>query len=363
VVCAPRLAAHSLYLYAPTAAAPIPQPAYQTRAMVSQRAGRTPRLLRRARQHRRGAGLPRSGGKHRGREYPWPEQRFDARIQGRRPVRSPCTLDPCGGHQQRRSLPRPVLPAAAYPLRQSDLERVSDLRPALLLALFTGMIGGHDYHRRHSRPRPALAGNPAPAAPTPTPLRRSAPRRRPRRPGRHHLSVAYRRPWRLLPTQQLGCGSPVACWRRLRDWQRAGVWQRLHHLLLDQLGREGRLDWSRASIDSLSVRAKRGASRPARTRPTGASRGPNTTCWSTTAASRWPSGSRRPTLTTPCCWSRSWMPSPRSRAHGPAQGGPASGRPSCTATRECATRRHVTGWDERTHRWAVAAARLKLGAA
>jgi hypothetical protein len=64
----------------------------------------------------------------------------------------------------------------------------------LLLALFTGMIGGHDHHRRNSRPRPALAGNPAPAAPTPTPLRRPAPRRRPRRPGRHHLSVAHRRP-------------------------------------------------------------------------------------------------------------------------------------------------------------------------
>jgi transposase len=39
----------------------------------------------------------------------------------------------------------------------------------------------------------------------------------------------------------------------------AGVWQRLHQLLLDHLGRDGRLDWSRASLDSLSVRAKRGA--------------------------------------------------------------------------------------------------------
>jgi transposase len=67
-------------------------------------------------------------------------------------------------------------------------------------------------------------------------------------------------PWRLLPTRQLGCGSPVTCWRRLRDWQRAGVWQRLHHQLLDQLGRRGQLDWSRASLDSISVRAKRGAS-------------------------------------------------------------------------------------------------------
>jgi hypothetical protein len=65
-------------------------------------------------------------------------------------------------------------------------------------------------------------------------------------------------PWRLLPTRQLGCGSPVTCWRRLHDWQRAGVWQQLHHLLLDQLGREGQLDWSRASLDSLSVRAKGG---------------------------------------------------------------------------------------------------------
>ena len=66
-------------------------------------------------------------------------------------------------------------------------------------------------------------------------------------------------PWRLLPTRELGCGSPITCWRRLRDWQRAGVWQRLHQLLLDQLGRDGRLDWSRASLDSVSVRAKRGA--------------------------------------------------------------------------------------------------------
>jgi transposase len=67
-------------------------------------------------------------------------------------------------------------------------------------------------------------------------------------------------PWRLLPTRQLGCGSPVTCWRRLREWQRAGVFQQLHHQLLDQLAREGRLDWSRASLDSISVRAKRGAS-------------------------------------------------------------------------------------------------------
>jgi hypothetical protein len=45
-----------------------------------------------------------------------------------------------------------------------------------------------------------------------------------------------------------------------REWpHRAGVWQQLHHTLLDQLGREGKLDWSRASLDSVSARAKRGA--------------------------------------------------------------------------------------------------------
>jgi transposase len=32
-------------------------------------------------------------------------------------------------------------------------------------------------------------------------------------------------PWRLLPAKELGCGSGVTCWRRLRDWQAAGVWE------------------------------------------------------------------------------------------------------------------------------------------
>src|SRR5215208_4131036 len=63
-------------------------------------------------------------------------------------------------------------------------------------------------------------------------------------------------PWRLLPRKQ-GCGSGVTCWRRLRDWQAAGVWEALHHGLLDWLGDDGQVDWSRAAIDSVSVRARR----------------------------------------------------------------------------------------------------------
>jgi transposase len=42
-------------------------------------------------------------------------------------------------------------------------------------------------------------------------------------------------PWEMLP-QEIGCGSGVTCWRRLRDWQAAGVWDRLHQTLLDRLG-------------------------------------------------------------------------------------------------------------------------------
>jgi transposase len=63
-------------------------------------------------------------------------------------------------------------------------------------------------------------------------------------------------PWAMVP-KEMGCGSGVTCWRRLRDWQRAGVWERLHRRLLNRLGEHGRIDWSRASVDSAVVPAKR----------------------------------------------------------------------------------------------------------
>ena len=66
-------------------------------------------------------------------------------------------------------------------------------------------------------------------------------------------------PWEMLPLE-MGCSSGVTCWRRLRDWQQAGVWERLHQVLLDRLGEADRIDWSRASLDSASVPAKRGPS-------------------------------------------------------------------------------------------------------
>jgi transposase len=72
-------------------------------------------------------------------------------------------------------------------------------------------------------------------------------------------------PWEFLP-QELGFGSGMTCWRRLRDWHEAGVWQRLHEALLAELHAAGALDWSRAVIDSSHVRAVKGGPKRARAR-------------------------------------------------------------------------------------------------
>jgi transposase len=72
-------------------------------------------------------------------------------------------------------------------------------------------------------------------------------------------------PWEMLP-KEMGCGSGSTCWRRLRGWQEAGVWEELHRVLLDRLGEAEEIDWERASLDSASVPAKRGANKPERIR-------------------------------------------------------------------------------------------------
>src|SRR5881398_1657838 len=76
-----------------------------------------------------------------------------------------------------------------------------------------------------------------------------------------HTGIA----WRHLPLE-LGFGSGATCRRRLDEWQRAGVWERLHALLLSELRAAGELEWSRAVADSSHVQAKRGAPRRARAR-------------------------------------------------------------------------------------------------
>src|ERR1700683_2664258 len=67
-------------------------------------------------------------------------------------------------------------------------------------------------------------------------------------------------PWEDLP-QEMGCGSGMTCWRRLRDWNEAGVWERLHQVLLDELQDAGQLDWSRAVVDTSPVDGRRPGSK------------------------------------------------------------------------------------------------------
>ena len=84
-------------------------------------------------------------------------------------------------------------------------------------------------------------------------------------------------PWEYLP-KEMGCGSGVTCWRRLRDWQKAGVWEKIHRVLLDRLGGADKIDFSRAVADSASVRAVLGGRKRVRIPPTGLKRARSATC-------------------------------------------------------------------------------------
>jgi transposase len=109
------------------------------------------------------------------------------------------------------------------------------------------------------------------------PLLPAAKRRREKYPGR--LPISNRAalsgilfvlrsgiPWNMLPTE-LGFGSGSSCWRRLNDWQEAGVWDRLHQLLLSKLREADRIDFSRAIADSSSIRAVGAGKKRDRTQP------------------------------------------------------------------------------------------------
>ncbi len=103
--------------------------------------------------------------------------------------------------------------------------------------------------------------------------------------------------WPHLPLE-LGFGSGVTCWRRMDEWQRAGIWERLHELLLARLRAAGEIEWSRAVADSSHVQAKKGAPRRARARLIEPETAPSTTCSSTRGGSRSPGRSPAATATT-----------------------------------------------------------------
>ena len=82
--------------------------------------------------------------------------------------------------------------------------------------------------------------------------------------------------WEDLP-KEMGCGSGMTCWRRLRDWHKAGVWDKLHQGLLAKLQAADKIDWSRAVVDSASVRAVFGGQKPAQILRIGGKTARNTT--------------------------------------------------------------------------------------
>jgi transposase len=81
-------------------------------------------------------------------------------------------------------------------------------------------------------------------------------------------------PWNMLP-KEMGCGSGTTCWRRLLRWQRAGVWKRLHRVLLAELRRRGQVNLKWVVVDSASLRALRGGKKLDRTLPIAARPGRN----------------------------------------------------------------------------------------
>lgn len=72
--------------------------------------------------------------------------------------------------------------------------------------------------------------------------------------------------WAMVPAELTGCSGKTA-WRRMDQWDRAGVWDRLHDRLLTELNAQGVIDWKTGVVDGASQRAVFGGASPARRRP------------------------------------------------------------------------------------------------
>ena len=112
-----------------------------------------------------------------------------------------------------------------------------------------------------------------PLLPPPKPRRRRYPGRRPLDDRATLTGILFVLktgiPWEDLP-QEMGCGSGMTCWRRLRAWQKAGVWDKLHRVLLDKLRAADQIQWDRAVVDSAMARALLGGRKRVRIPPTDA---------------------------------------------------------------------------------------------
>ena len=103
-------------------------------------------------------------------------------------------------------------------------------------------------------------------------------------------------PWEDFPREMGCCG--MTLWNRLDEWRRAGVWEALHRVLLDELRGAEAIDFSRVVVDSSSVRAAHGGKKRGRAPSTAGRRARSTTWRSTPPAPHWRRRSPRPTSTT-----------------------------------------------------------------
>jgi transposase len=92
--------------------------------------------------------------------------------------------------------------------------------------------------------------------------------------------------WEDFPCEMGCCGMTLL--NRLRQWQRAGIWHRLHLIMLDRLRGAEQLDFSRVIVDAASVRAMHGGKKRERAPWTAGKTGRNTTWSPTPTACRWP---------------------------------------------------------------------------
>ena len=53
--------------------------------------------------------------------------------------------------------------------------------------------------------------------------------------------------------------SPATCWRRLKEWEACGAWEKAWHAFLDRLGARDKQTWEVAFADAMFVPAKKGA--------------------------------------------------------------------------------------------------------
>jgi len=87
--------------------------------------------------------------------------------------------------------------------------------------------------------------------------------------------------WKDLPSQY---PSPATCWRRLQEWEDAGVWLTLWRKFLGELDEQGILSWDETFSDGTFSPAKKGA--PTSERPN-AERVQSSWWWQTAGVYLW----------------------------------------------------------------------------